>query len=1188
MTLPANLRVMLVILVRLAVCAASFGQAAPSLPLKSSERLRESVTLHVDSLVVKQLATARDFIREKRWSQAIPLLQEIIEQHSEAIVPIDTGRYGNAADFCQSILSRFPDEGLKIYRERIDEQVRNWFEDGRRELDEQALRRVIDIGLLSSFGDEALDLLGDLAFERGQFSAARTYWQQLLPDLSRPNDVDQSLMSNLNALTYPDPDIEFAILRAKLVLCSLQSGDLNRADRELAAFIRLHAESRGELQGEQGVLAELLQRARQAAGKWNFDRTNIRDLPTFGGNAERDYCVEQPVDPLTVSWKAPLPLNPFIGSAPRPALGKPTSMLSTFPIVVDGVAYVCGAGSIHAFDTATGKPKWPLGENSDGRIYASDLVDVAGNEMIAFQGVPYFSMTATRGRVYARLGPPVLRRSKVQSGVFSEIVGLDVSAREGELVFQVSSEVLDENSVGPEVTSWCFEGAPLVVEDRVYVSARRSVPEDEIHVVCFDEETGQLVWRRRVCATLKSVPEHFSLIGHRLLTLGDGRLFLDTGAGAIACVEAASGKLLWVSTFEVLSNDESPFEFSDPWRHGLTPCVYADGMVFAAPAEANALIAFDAVTGQQLWHQRLAEPVLHLLGVRDGKLIASGRNLWALHVMSGEFAWPQGPVGFKDAKGFGNGRGVLADDGIYWPLKDEILLVDVASGELKRRFNLRESTGEQGGNLSVAGGRLLVAQPHHLVALGEAPVAPVAPAKVITRRKRPRSPYESEFVSVTVATNEQRLGTMGSVSTTSASQRGPTTERREVPIRWPVQASWSCEFSKATHVRLLGDLEQRPIVLLQSGSEVRALTATDGRALWTAAATGTVEWAGLVGTRLMLAESRRIVARDAMTGRVEWTLALAFGDQLQVVAIRDPETLVVMTERQVCAIEVATGKVRSRFVAANHERRASGSAVTATAVIGRVQWLPFLERGGGESGTGSTLLAFESRLLKRPLIVDLDAGQSLSAMPLLRNAVQTCWRSERGQLDRLLVVDRSHFLQCWSSTGTCLWTTPHPSVAAFQRPYLLSLRECVVLIEDGLFARGIDPRDGRTQWSVALGREPLRSLSESLACSAECVLTVAGSTLSGIDVASGKLRWRKELGVGDWSVLVVGNDAVCVRLNGRDEDVLLVAFDTKTGAALQSLRASGFVSQPRLLSHSAASVALLASDARVVALRSLP
>gem|GEM_PF-1365813 len=1187
MILPASVRGLLILLMSLADCPVSFGQTARPVLSRPPERLRESVTLHMDSQVVKQLATAQDFIREKRWSQAVPLLQEIIEQHSDAIIPIDTGRYGNAADFCQLIISRFPADGLKIYRERVDEQVRNWLEDGRRELDEQALRRVISIGLLSSFGDEALELLGDLAFERGQFSVARSHWQQLLPDLSQPGEADHVATSSSSGLTYPDPDIDFATLRAKLVLCRLQSGDLARADRELVTFGRLHGEAQGELQGEQGVLVELLKRARQTAGKWRFDRPNSSDVPTFGGNPERTFSAGAPVDPLTVSWKAQLPLNLFVGSAPRPALGKSTSVLSHFPIVIDGVAYVCGAGSIHAFDAATGKPKWPLGENSDGRIYASDVLDVASDEMIAFQGVPYFSMTAARGRVYARLGPPVLRRSRAQRGLFSEIVGLDVSEREGELVFQVSSEVLDENPIGPDVTSWCFEGAPLVAEDRVYVAARRSVPEDEIHIVCFDEDTGQLVWRQRVCATLKSVPEHFSLIGHRLLTLGDGRLFLDTGAGAIACVEATTGKLLWVSTFEVLVTDETPFEFSDQRRHGLTPCIYTDGVILAAPPEAKAVYAFDAVTGQMLWQQRLTEPVLHLLGVSGGKLIASGRNLWAFDVASGELSWPHGSVGFTDAKSFGYGRGVLAEDGIYWPLKNEILLVDVASGALTRRFNLSDSIGEQGGNLLVAGGRLLIAQPHHLVALGEAPVAPAAPVKQIVRRDRSSMRFESEFVSVAVATSGRRAETMAGAPAANALPRVTAASKGEPPIRWPVQTSWSCEFSTATRVRLLEGLECGAIVLLQSGPEVRALTATDGRELWTRAATELLEWAEVIGSRLVWADPQRIFAREVATGRMEWELVLPIGDRLQIVAVRDVKTLVAATERQVCAIDVETGKVRSQFVASNLERLAAGSSMLTTSLVDREQLLPFLKRETDAERQVSPLLAFESRLLKRPLIVDLDAGRSLSAASHLRDVAQVCWRSEQGQVDRLLVLNRNNLLQCWSCEGACLWTASQPMVVAFQRPHLMNLRKHLVLIENGLFARGIDPSNGRIQWSVALGREPLRSLSESLACSEENVLTIAGSMLSCIDATAGRLRWRQNLGAGAWSVRVVGRETICMRSNSRDEKVLLAAYDTATGDMVQSLRVSGFVSRASLLTRSAAPVALLASNERVVALRSL-
>ena len=1142
-------------------------------------RFRESVTLQIDSKVAKSIATAQDFVAEKKWSQAIPILQQIIENNGDAIVPLETGRYVNAADFCHWLISRFPDDGLRLYRERVDEQVRMGFEEGQRELDEQALRRVVSIGLLSSFGDEALTLLGELSFERGRFAAARWYWEQLVPEPTAMTPMENAPKSPPSEhLTYPDPDLEPAVVRAKLVQCSLISGEFTRADREIAAFRRLHPDAQGELSGKVGNLLNLLEDQRKVASQWSFDRPSQQDIPTFAGDTNRSIESPTPADPLTVSWSVTLPSNPFVGSLPRPALAK-TGPLSTFPIAADGVAYVCGPSSIHAFDIKTGKPFWPTDENSDGRIYQTNIVAPTGNDMVALQGVPYFSMTADRGRVYARLGPPILRRSKTQRGLFSEIVGLDVASREGELVFHVSSDVLDETPGGPELTSWCFEGAPIVADDRVYVSARRSVPEDEIHVVCFEATSGQLIWRRRICATLKNMPEQFNFIGHRVLTLGDGRLFLDTGSGAIASIDAESGKLRWVSTFEATIQDETPFEFSDPTRHGMTPCVYADGVVFAAPAETNFVMAYDAASGQLLWQQRFTDRVLHLLGVSRGKLIVSGRNLWALDANSGRFAWPEKSVGFKDPQSYGYGRGVLTASSIYWPLHDEILEVATDSGELLRRIALRQATGATAGNLLIADGRLLVAQPHHMLALGEVPNAPVSPTKILTRRSKvPATKASSDFVSIPTRLARMEQGNGQQKSKPSPDEVSPAAQSIASARHWPARELWSLELSAGAKAFLPMSHSMSsvtPLVLLQKQHEVRALNALDGQELWGCAALQPLLWTNHTTAGLVLADQHHIECRENSSGQPLWKVELPITAAIQE-CHGDDRDVIVVTDRQVCVIAADTGQVRSQFEPSRNDFAVTQARRTPT--------FPRRLLSNFIAPHSRQLMAFDSPLLREPLLIDRSKSVTLSRWPQWRQAIQGIWMpASTSRAEQLIMIGDDNLMSCWSADGKSQWKSTLRLTVAFQKPRLLVAQDRLVLIEDGLFARGVDPKTGEIQWSAPLGRQPLHDRNECIACLDQTLVAVAGDTLTSIDLSNGKTRWRRHIGDGTWSIRASGTDTICLRESTETKPVEITVCETETGDAVQSLRIPNLTGRPRWLSSTTAPVALLAGDNRVIA-----
>ena len=294
-------------------------------------------------------------------------------------------------------------------------------------------------------------------------------------------------------------------------------------------------------------------------------------------------------------------------------------------------------------------------------------------------------------------------------------------------MFRVTSDVLDPDASSPEATAWSFEGTPVVDNGRVYVSARRATPEDEVVVACFDASSSQLLWQRRLCSNLRPLSDRSSLLEHRLLSLADGRLFLATGTGAIACLDAETGRILWLFTYDAENRSggrHTSFldDISHPARNGLMPCLYHRGMVFAATTDSSSLVALDATTGELVWQidQEPGEWLRHLLGVVDGRLIACGNHLVALDIFSGRTLWK---ISHPDPDGWTHGRGVLSRQSVYWPLRHEVLRVSLSSGKIQRRFQLTRSDGLQGGHLLIVGERMLVVSHDQISALrnGEPP-----------------------------------------------------------------------------------------------------------------------------------------------------------------------------------------------------------------------------------------------------------------------------------------------------------------------------------------------------------------------------------------------------------------------------------------------------------------------------------
>ncbi len=367
---------------------------------------------------------------------------------------------------------------------------------------------------------------------------------------------------------------------------------------------------------------------------------------------------------------------------------------------------------ILAWDLRTGKAAWPDDRTESPIIYAGTPDASASTPPPFLVGSPRYTMTIADGRLYARMGDPttVRPRSALHESD-SSIVCLDLKRGEGKLAWKVDASSLDPQSA--------FEGSPVIEHGRAYLAVRKGRPRMQTEVVCLDAESGRRLWSRTVCAAVEDVGQNASLVSHQLLTAGDDALFLATGLGAIAAVEAEDGASRWILTYESGEHESGSLESE---RRENSPCLFAQNIVVAAPGDSKTLFAIDSRSGTPLWRRALPGAVDQLLGAKDGTLIVSGQSLWGLDLATGRVDWR---LGFSDPASFGFGRGILAGDVVYWPTREDIYVVDQTSGQVRRRIPLLARYVESGGNLVLAGDFLAVAQSRRLVVFGPTPGLPL-------------------------------------------------------------------------------------------------------------------------------------------------------------------------------------------------------------------------------------------------------------------------------------------------------------------------------------------------------------------------------------------------------------------------------------------------------------------------------
>src|SRR5262249_40733653 len=148
-------------------------------------------------------------------------LTALLASAGNDLVPVENGRCVPARWICHARLAALPAAVLTRYRLRIERQAQKWFDQGKRERDPAALRQVIDEAFCSRAAETALDLLGDLAFEEGQFEQAERWWNQLVPleppDKAHPHREGDSPI-------YPTPVADAARTRAKQLLARWFAG----------------------------------------------------------------------------------------------------------------------------------------------------------------------------------------------------------------------------------------------------------------------------------------------------------------------------------------------------------------------------------------------------------------------------------------------------------------------------------------------------------------------------------------------------------------------------------------------------------------------------------------------------------------------------------------------------------------------------------------------------------------------------------------------------------------------------------------------------------------------------------------------------------------------------------------------------------------------------------------------------
>lgn len=712
-----------------------------------------------------RLEQVRSLAANQSWVEAIDILISLSTDASSGVVDLGDDRFASLATYCQLQISRMPPDALEEYRRRVDAAAENLYRNGVAARDHRLLRRAVREYYCSSWGDDALWALGELALEQGDYSAARRWWEQISPLLRDPSGLPVWLALreiDLDAhwpqverrwnqrshpptwQAYPDTGLDLAQVRAWLVVASIRSGEWERATIELAAFRHWHPQATGQLGGQSGTYAAALDRLYATAHEWPAEPLST-DWPTFAGSPARSPHAA-PIGPLDgAAWTTPVTFSPpavpsnaslegrwLAGDVerdgPRIPVRESQHPLTCFPVSVDGMVAFNDGTQIAAVDLETGQPT----VTRDGRLYrgepgrAADTIEGFGirgraNQLfmnIEPSSVQRHTLSVAGNVLYGRVGRAAAAAIDTSPESTSErLIGLDLE-RDGQLTFRVR----------PDSASWSFDGAPIGDLRRIFVAARDGAMSPRAHVICFDVATGNELWRTYI-GTADAPGAGQQQYSHNLLTLVGDRLYYSTSLGFVAALDTDDGRICWVRGYERRTSQPTGVGRAKPLHYDRAPapCLYHGGLLVAAPSDTQCIFCLDAETGQMLWSNDQLPDVLHLLGVVRDNLIVGGNRLAALDIGNGtlKFIWPESETaGIR-----GMGRGLIAGEEVFWPTRTEIYVMDGGLGGLRRPPIPLGDISDCGANLAAARGRLIAAGYDKIMAWGPTSAVPASGGK---------------------------------------------------------------------------------------------------------------------------------------------------------------------------------------------------------------------------------------------------------------------------------------------------------------------------------------------------------------------------------------------------------------------------------------------------------------------------
>lgn len=182
---------------------------------------------------------------------------------------------------------------------------------------------------------------------------------------------------------------------------------------------------------------------------------------------------------------------------------------------------------------------------------------------------------------------------------------------------------------------------PVVWDERVYVTASDGRDQSELHVICFDRDSGKERWHQRLWGTAPTLFYPKSGMASSSPVTDGRHVWASFGSGDVFCFDREGG-LVWQ---RALADEFGAFE--NRFGASSSPLLFEDSVILQCDHYgASYVIALDAKTGANRWKTdrpgvwlSWSSPQLVPVGDRFELVVSGSERLDAYDARSGEWLW---------------------------------------------------------------------------------------------------------------------------------------------------------------------------------------------------------------------------------------------------------------------------------------------------------------------------------------------------------------------------------------------------------------------------------------------------------------------------------------------------------------------------------------------------------------------